>query len=262
MQFIVIIAAVLLLAACEVSNNYNLPLGNFEEAVSYTDCGAVIETYPHSAESFTEGLFFHEGELYESTGLKGESYIYGDIDMHTGKAKKVCKLDDEYFGEGSVIFEDMLYYLTWQENQAFVLDPETFTVKKRIDYNREGWGLTTDGENLIASDGTSKIFYMDGELNTVREMSVTYNRKPVKNLNELEYINGRIWANVWMTNNVLIIDPQSGVVEKIINFDGLIDESLVTPETDVMNGIAYDKSEKAIYLTGKNWSAIFKYELF
>ena len=217
----------------------------------------VVAEYPHSTESYTQGLFFHDGRLYESTGQYGHSY-FCEVDIPTGERSGRFDLDPKYFGEGSVIFDGKLYYLTWRSYVALVYDAKTRKFQKAISYPREGWGLTTDGKSLIASDGSSCIYFLDSNLKVQRRITVRNGRKAVGMLNELEWIDGKIWANVYLTDYIVVINPDSGAVEKIIDCSGLLPESLRTPETDVLNGIAYNPETKKIYITGKLWPRMFE----
>ena len=217
----------------------------------------VVATYPHDTESYTQGLFFHEGQMYETTGIKGKSTLR-KVDVATGEALKRLNFDNKYFVEGSVVLGDNLYILTWESKVAFVYDAETLEYKSSWTYPREGWGLTTDGKQLIASDGSATLFFMDENFALQRRLIVKYEDRPVRWLNELEYINGKIWANVYTTDEIVIINPKDGTVEGVIDCKGLLPSSLRTPDTDVLNGIAYDKKTGKIYLTGKNWPKLYE----
>lgn len=217
----------------------------------------VVAEYPHSTESYTQGLFFHEGHLYESTGQYGHSY-FCEVDIPTGERSDRFDLEPKYFGEGSVILGDRLYYLTWRSYVALVYDAKTRELKENLSYPREGWGLTTDGKSLIASDGSSCIYFLDAKLNVQRRITVRNGRKAVGMLNELEWIDGKIWANVYLTDYIVVINPQSGAVEKVIDCSGLLPESMRTPETDVLNGIAYNPLDGKIYITGKLWPRMYE----
>lgn len=220
----------------------------------------VVARYPHDTESYTQGLFFNEGQLYESTGIKGKS-TFRKVDMQTGKALRRLDFDKKYFVEGSVMFDGNLYVLTWESRVAFVYDARTLEYKSSWKYPREGWGLTTDGKQLIASDGSATLFFMDENFALKRRLIVKHEGRPVRWLNELEYIDGKIWANVYTTDQIVIINPKDGNVEGIIDCRGLLPNHLRTPQTDVLNGIAYDPQTKKIYLTGKNWAELYEVRL-
>ena len=219
----------------------------------------VVKEYRHDTGAYTQGLFFHDGKLYESTGQYGESTIR-IVDLETGEVTKKLNFARKYFAEGSVILGDNLYVLTWTNKVAFIYDAATLEYKQTYSYPREGWGLTTDGKNLIASDGSSRLFFLTPDLKLLKSITVKMNGRPVRLLNELEWINGRIWANVYTSNAILIINPSSGEVEAMINCGGLLPDKLRGPDTDVLNGIAVDKDGR-IYLTGKNWPRLYEVKL-
>lgn len=219
----------------------------------------VTAEYPHDVHAYTQGLFFHDGVLYETTGQWGESSIR-TVDLETGKVTAIKKLSSKYFGEGSAILGDDLYVLTWTNKLAFRYDAKTLTYKATLPFPREGWGLTTDGKQLIASDGTSTLYFLDSNLKVLRRLRVTLRDRSLQYLNELEWIDGKIWANVYTSDMIAIINPSNGKVEATVDCRGLLPASLRTKDTDVLNGIAVD-SEGHIYLTGKNWPRMYRIEL-
>ena len=219
----------------------------------------VVQEYPHRADAYTQGLFFHEGTLYETTGQWGESSIR-TVDLKSGEPIQNKKLSSKYFAEGSAILGSDLYILTWTNKVAFRYDAATLEFKKTLSYPRQGWGLTTDGKQLIASDGSSVLYFMDENMKVLRRQQVTLNGKPLRNLNELEWIDGKVWANVYLTDLVVIINPSSGKVEATIDCSGLLPDKLRTRETDVLNGIAADAAGH-VYLTGKYWPRMYRIEL-
>lgn len=220
----------------------------------------VVAEYPHDTGSYTQGLFFHDGQMYESTGLHGKS-TFRKVDVETGEALEKLNFDKKYFVEGSVIWNGNLYILTWESRVAFIYDAETLEYKSSWKYPREGWGITTDGKHLIASDGTANLYFMDENFAQKKKVLVTIDDRPVRFLNELEYIDGKIWANVYTADEIVIIDPKDGRVEGVIDCRGLLPKELRTPDTDVLNGIAYDEKTGKIYLTGKNWPTIYEIKL-
>ena len=220
----------------------------------------VVAEYPHDTESYTQGLFFHDGQMYESTGLHGKS-TFRKVDLQTGKALKKFAFDKKYFVEGSVVFGDNLYILTWDSKVAFVYDAGTLEYKSTWSYPREGWGITTDGKQLIASDGSATLFFMDENFALKKRVIVKYEDRPVRWLNELEYIDGKIWANVYTTDEIVIIDPKDGRVEGVVDCRGLLPKHFYTKDTDVLNGIAFNPADGKIYLTGKNWPKMYEVKL-
>lgn len=219
----------------------------------------VVKAYPHDTGSYTQGLFWHDGSLYESTGLNGKS-TFRKVDLQSGKALTKLPFNRKYFVEGSVILGDKLYILTWTNKVIFIYDANTLEYLSTYSYPREGWGLTTDGKSLISSDGSSRIYFLTPELKFERSINVTLNGRAVRYLNELEWIDGRIWANVYTTDTIVIINPDTGIVEATVDCEGLLPERLRTSDTDVLNGIAVD-SEGRIFLTGKNWPELYEVKL-
>lgn len=219
----------------------------------------VVKEYPHDVAAYTQGLFFHGGKLYETTGQYGTSTIR-TVDLATGKPVVEKKLNRKYFGEGSVILGKDLYVLTWTNKVAFRYDAATLSYKQTVSYPREGWGLTTDGKQLIASDGSANLYFMDADMKLQKKLPVTMNGRPLRNLNELEWIDGKVWANVYMTDMIVMINPSTGKVEGALDCTGLLPDDLYTSATDVLNGIAVDAAGK-IYLTGKNWPKLYQIEL-
>lgn len=220
-----------------------------------------VETeYPHDTGAYTQGLFFHDGEFYESTGGFGASSIR-KVDLRTGKVLRKLDFGRKYFGEGSVVLDGKLYMLTWTNKVAFIYDAATLEYLQTYSYPREGWGLTTDGKSLIASDGSNRIYFLTPDFKLEKTLNVTLNGRPLKLLNELEYIDGKIWANVYTTDMIVIIDPSTGAVEGRIDCTGLLPASFRKPDTDVLNGIALDPATGKIYLTGKNWPRLYEVRL-
>ena len=218
----------------------------------------VVAEYNHDTSAYTQGLFFDGGTLYESTGQCGES-SFRVVDYKSGKVLRKLDFARNYFGEGSVFFKGKLYMLTWTNKVAFTYDAGSLKYIKTYSYPREGWGLTTDSKSLIASDGSSTLYFMDENLKVKRSLKVSMDGRPVRFLNELEWINGRIWANVYTTDMIVIINPSSGNVEGMVDCTGLLPKKLRKPDTDVLNGIAY--LDGRVFLTGKNWPKLYEVEL-
>lgn len=222
----------------------------------------VINTFPHDPAAFTQGLYYRDGYFFEGTGLYGRSSLR-KVNMGDGRVLMQTDLPGEYFGEGIVEFEDRIVQLTWRENTGFVYDRETFQIIETFSYETEGWGITSDGNNLIMSDGSEWLTFLDPvTYQPVRRLEVTGANGPVDMLNELEYIEGSIYANIWLTDAIVIIDPASGKITGRINLEGLLEHSEQPPlKTDVLNGIAYDAENRRLFVTGKLWPGIFEIEL-
>lgn len=217
----------------------------------------VVATYPHDPQAFTQGLAFHEGALYEGTGQYGRSSIR-QVDIETGAIQRITPLNRLYFGEGIAILGNRLYQLTWQNGVGFVYDLDTFQQIASFRYEGEGWGLTHDGENLILSDGTATLRYLDPEtFAVVRTLRVTDAGRPVLRLNELEYVNGEIWSNVWYDERIARISPETGEVIEWEDLSTLYPRALRLAD-DVLNGIAYDADNDRLFVTGKNWPQLFE----
>ena len=221
----------------------------------------VVKSFDHQQSAYTQGLQFEDGVMWEGTGEYGSSRLQY-TDMATGQVTVVATLPDNHFGEGITLLGDRIYQLTWQNGIMYIYDRKTL---KKVDtkrYKGEGWGLTTDGQWLYMSDGTPDIRVLDPvTLEVKRRISVVCNGASLPYLNELEWIDGKIWANVYTLNQIVIINPENGIVEKVVNLEGLLPESEYTPTTDVLNGIAYDKESGRIFVTGKNWSKLFEIRL-
>lgn len=239
------------------------PLQNGEEGISKPkELGVKIkQVLPHSRQTYTQGLEFHDGMLLESSGEYGVSFM----ERRTFPEQKVVKrvdIPEEFFAEGITVLGDTLYMLTWRERAVLLFDPVTFKQIGRHKIYTEGWGITNDGERLYISDGSQYIYEVDPlTFNRKRRIAVSTPTGAVFNINELEWIEGKIWANVYGYNNILIINPSTGEVEAVVKCDDLLDKKDITATTDVMNGIAYDPVHKKIYVTGKNWPKMFEIEV-
>jgi glutamine cyclotransferase len=221
----------------------------------------VVNAWPHDPGAFTQGLVYLDGSLLESTGLNGHSSLRR-VELQTGKVLQQVEVPAAYFAEGLALLGDKLFQLTWQNHKGFVYDLTTFRLEKEFAYQGEGWGLTTDGHSLILSDGTDQIRFLDPVTFEVkRTISVVLVDHPVVELNELEYIKGEIFANVWGANYVVRIDPATGRVTGLVDFTGLLAPQDHNANTDVLNGIAYDAAADRLFVTGKRWPKLFEVRL-
>jgi glutaminyl-peptide cyclotransferase len=234
-------------------------------AIPYT----IVNAYPHDTSSFTQGLEFYKGMLYESTGLEGRSKLR-TVDLASGKVKKQHKLADKFFGEGLTILKDTLYQLTWQNHVVFVYDPLTMQVIREMNWTGEGWGITNDGKSLIISDGSDKLYFArPADLKLEKVVSVTDHLGPLNNINELEYVNGAIYANRIEYNYIVRIDPSNGHVTGKMDFTDILKKYAKTdltyietnPHGAVLNGIAWDPEKKRMYITGKLWPLLFELDM-
>lgn len=221
----------------------------------------ILNTYPHNTGSFTQGLLVHEGYLYEGTGQYGRS-VLAKIRLEDGHVLQSKRLNRRYFGEGIAVVGKQIYQLTWRANLVLVHDLETFETITSHYNPTEGWGLTYDGEHLILSDGSARLRFIDPEtFATVRSIDVNLGGEAVRNLNELEYIDGKIWANIWMNNEIVQIDPASGRVTGIIDLASLPAMTQTGGNDAVLNGIAWDEQNQRLLVTGKLWAHIFEIAL-
>lgn len=217
--------------------------------------------FPHDRNAYTQGLVYHDGWLYEGTGQRGRSSLR-KIRLKTGEIIGTLNLASELFGEGICIFDDKIIQLTWTSQVGFVYDLASFKLIKKINYPTQGWGLTTNGKQLIMSDGSEKIYFLEPEYFTeLARIEVYDDEGPVRNLNELEYINGEIYANVYQTYKIVRIDPETGKVLAWINLTGILAQKDYLADVDVLNGIAYDDKNDRLFVTGKRWPELFQIEL-
>lgn len=220
----------------------------------------VVAEYPHSADSYTQGLEWVDGTMWEGTGQEGESYLQL-LDLNSGAVERIASLPDDEFGEGITHFGDRIYQLTWTSRKAYVYDLEG-RLLKTIRYNGEGWGITTDGKRLFLSDGSSTIREIDPEtFATKRSILVSFNGQPLDYINELEWANGKIWANVYLTSAIVEINPTTGIVEGYVDLPELRSRLKDNPEAEAFNGVAYNPTTSRFYVTGKDWNKIFEIEI-
>lgn len=222
----------------------------------------VVQTFPHDVEGFTQGLQFQNGQLYESTGRYGKSSLR-KVDLQTGKVTKSINLDEKYFGEGMTLVDDKIVLLTWMENKALIYNKDSFAEVGSFSYgnSKEGWGLTYDGEKLIKSDGSNRLYFLNAKTGAEESSIGVYDENgAVDQLNELEYIDGKVYANVYQKEIIVIIDPKTGAVEGRINLVGLYNDNRQQYDNE-LNGIAYDQQAKRLFVTGKLWSKLFEIKL-
>jgi len=221
----------------------------------------VVNTYPHDRSAFTEGLVFEDGVLYEGTGLRGYSNLRR-VKLETGEILQIYELLPQFFGEGVTIYGDKIIQLTWQSNIGFVYDKYSFKLLQEFNYPDEGWGITHDGKHLIVSDGTSTLHFLNPEtFEEISQIEVSANNIPVTRINELEYIQGEIYGNIWLTELIARIDPLSGQVIGWIDLKGILSPEDDSEAVDVLNGIAYDPKNSRLFVTGKFWPKLFEIEL-
>jgi glutamine cyclotransferase len=221
----------------------------------------VVATYTHDTGAFTQGLEFEKGRLFEGTGQHGESALR-EVELATGKVLREHKLAREHFGEGITILGERVYQLTWQSRKGFIYNLADFAPQGEFSYRTEGWGLTNDGKSLIMSDGSAWLYFLDPTtFQVTRQVEVLDRGRPVKQLNELEWMSGMLLANVWQTNEIVVIDPGTGKVLARADLSGLLPAAERQPKTDVLNGIAWDEEAQKLYVTGKYWPKLFEIKL-
>lgn len=243
------VVSLAVLASCSAhSTVQGAPTAGFE----------IVQSWPHDTRAFTEGLVFRDGKLYESTGLNGSSDLR-EVALETGQVVRTHALEQQYFGEGLALFGSRLYQLTWRSHVGFIYDAATFQPVDRFSFTGEGWGMTDDGTSLIMSDGTSTLRFLDpATLAVQRTVKVTDEGREVSLINELEYVNGEVYANVWKTDLIARIDPATGQVKGWIDLTGLLAPSERSGREDVLNGIAYDPATDRLWVTGKFWPRLFQ----
>jgi glutamine cyclotransferase len=221
----------------------------------------VVESFPHDPRAFTEGLVYFDGLFYESTGINFFSSVR-EVDVETGRVLRKERLTPRYFGEGLTLWQDQLIQLTYTTEEGFVWDRLTFEQLDTFAYSGEGWGLTHNGTELIMSNGSSQLLFLDPvSYEVTHSITVTDAGQEVRNLNELEYIDGKVYANIWLTDEIAIIDPEDGVVEARVDLTGLLPEDEALPWSDVLNGIAWDAQGMRLFVTGKCWPKLYHIQL-
>lgn len=267
MKKYIAIAGSILIAAC---NNNTSTENNTAENVNpgpATINYNVVKVYPHDTTTYTEGLEFHDNYLLESGGNYGESKLV-KTDLQTGKPIKQLNLDKKYFGEGITLLNGKIYQMTYKEGVCFVYDAKTFKLLKQLHYDGEGWGMTNNGKEIIMDDGSNHIYFRDPEtFNVVKTITVSDNLGPIDSVNELELIDGFLYANIYLSNTIIKIDTTTGRVVGKMDLTGIREKSGVAPDSSmpddglVLNGIAYDSTKKSLYVTGKDWPALFEIKL-
>jgi len=228
--------------------------GDLRDQMTYE----VVNIFPHDPEAFTQGLIFLEGYLYESTGLYGESTLR-KVDFESGEVLQIVSLNSGDFGEGLTDWEDTLVQITWRENRGYVYNLVDFSLQEQFSYDTEGWGLTHDGERLIMSDGSSTLYFLDPESFQVKDsITVTYQDEKVIRLNELEYIQGEVYANIWQKDSIIRINPETGQVTGWIDLGGILPDNAETQDAGVLNGIAHDPDTGRLFITGKQWPSLYE----
>lgn len=253
---VLVILAVLTVVGCTQQDS-DIPDSSDIQFYTYK----IINIYPHDPTAFTQGLVFDNSFIYEGTGLRGQSSLR-KVDLETGTIIQAYELPPQFFGEGITLYKNTIIQLTWQSHTGFVYDKDTFELLKEFTYPTEGWGITHDGKKLIMSDGTSTLHFLDFEtFEEIGSLDVYDTNGPVTRLNELEYINGEIYANVWQTDYIVRIHPQTGQVTGWIDLEGLLSPEECNKRVDVLNGIAYDAKNCRLFVTGKWWPHLFEIEL-
>ncbi|WP_417492811.1 glutaminyl-peptide cyclotransferase [Maricaulis sp.] len=221
----------------------------------------IVATYPHDSAAFTQGLFIHDGAMFESTGQVGESSLRR-VELQTGHVLQQVNINPPIFGEGSTRIGDEIFMVSWVSGAGMVFDAGTFELVDQFAYPGEGWGLTTDGRQLILSDGSPQLRLLDPEtLELTGTIDVTLNGRPVRRINELEWVDGEIWANIWQTSMIVRIDPETGIVTGLVDLGALLPAGVADPRDAVANGIAVNHETGQIYVTGKLWPVLYEIRL-
>ena len=258
---IVLFFLLIVCVACGNSTNTNLPKADTAPAPNAPAARygyQILNIFPHDSNAFTQGLILMDGKLLESTGQEGSSSLRS-VELATGKVLKKVDVPPPYFAEGIAVLNGKVYQLTWVHNVGFIYDAQTLEPTGQFNYQGEGWGLTTDGQSLILSDGSNRLKFIDPtSFRVTRTISVVEGSNPIDQLNELEFVQGEIYANVWHADRIAVIDPQSGRVKAWVELSGLIPEGELQDPEAVLNGIAYDQANDKLYVTGKLWPRLFE----
>lgn len=259
---IALLASLALELTARLASAEKVDIDSFSNKSLKTYSYRIVNSYPHDPSAFTQGLVYEDGALYEGTGLYGQSSLRR-VDIQTGEVLEMVRLKEEFFAEGIAVWEDKIIQLTWKSQQGFVWDKDNLTQIDGFTYRTEGWGLTNDKTRLIMSDGSDTLYFIDPKNYSLQgNLLVTEDGKPVRGINELEYVNGEIYANIWPSSWIAIISPDSGDVIARINLTGILKTSdIQNKRVDVANGIAYDEEEDRLFVTGKLWPRLFEIRL-
>lgn len=261
---ILLILALVVSLQCNGSTNTNTPAKNAaaENAVVQRFGYQIVNIFPHDPNAFTQGLIFLDGKLVESTGQEGRSTLRS-VELQTGKVLKKVDVPVPYFAEGIALLNNKLYQLTWIHKLGFIYDAQTLEKTGEFNYSGEGWGLATDGRSLLLSDGSNRIRFLDptDSFRVTKTIAVVDGQTPINDLNELEYVNGEIYANVWHDDRIAVVDPETGRVKAWIDLTGLLQPGDVTDPEAVLNGIAFDQASNRLFVTGKLWPRVFEIKI-
>lgn len=257
-RLILVLCLALTCLQCQAGANSDRPANTTTNAVVPRYGYQIVNIWPHDSNAFTQGLILVDGKLLESTGQEGRSSLR-NVELETGRILKKVDVPEPYFAEGIAVLNGKIYQLTWQHHLGFIYDAQTFQRVGEFNYAGEGWGLTTDGKSLILSDGSNRIRFIDpSKFQVTKTITVLDDKAPVRELNELEFVQGEIYANIWHDDRIVTIDPQNGHVTSWIDLSGLIPKSELPDPEAVLNGIAYDQANNKLYVTGKLWPRLFE----
>ncbi|HET7114602.1 MAG TPA: glutaminyl-peptide cyclotransferase [Pyrinomonadaceae bacterium] len=259
---ILVVLLSLVSVQCNGASSTNTPAKDPPENAVVPKLGyQIVNVWPHDPNAFTQGLVFLDGKMIESTGQEGRSSLR-NVELETGKILKKVDVPEPYFAEGIALLNNKIYQLTWQHQRGFIYDAQSFQKVGEFDYDGEGWGLATDGHSLILSDGSNRIRFLNPDsFQVTKTIAVVDGKVPVRELNELEFVNGEIYANIWHEDRIAAINPQTGRVTAWIDLTGLLQPGDVQDPEAVLNGIAYDQSSSRLFVTGKLWPRVFEIKI-
>jgi glutaminyl-peptide cyclotransferase len=261
-RLLLVFALSLLNLQCDTGSSANPPANAAPANAVVVKYGyQIVNMWPHDENAFTQGLIFVDGKLYEGTGQEGKSSLR-EVELQTGKVVRKVDVPEPYFGEGITLLNGKIYQLTWQDHLGFIYDAQKFEQIGKFNYSGEGWGITNDGHSLIMSDGSNRLRFLNPDsFSVTKTIAVSDGKTPIDQLNELEYVNGEIYANIWHDQRIVTIDPQNGRVTGWIDLSGLLQPGDVHDEEAVLNGIAFDQSGNRLFVTGKLWPRLFEIKL-